>query len=91
MAENDKQYFQWIDLPDGAGGNTRKYVKDAEAQEALAGVPSIYATKAELEAASTATMFRLYVDPEDMHLKGRNPADGTFEVVDGHLIMHQTT
>lgn len=49
-----------------------------------------YATKEELEAASTATMFQLYVDPEDMHLKGKPTGYGTFEVVDGHLILHQT-
>ena len=49
-----------------------------------------YATKAELEAASTATMFQLYVDPTDMHLKGKPTGYGTFEVVNGHLILHQT-
>lgn len=48
-------------------------------------------TKAEVDDMALASMFRLYVDPADMHLKGRNPADGTFEVVNGHLIMHQTT
>ena len=48
-------------------------------------------TKAEVDNMTLASMFRLYVDPADMHLKGRNPADGTFEVVNGHLIMHQTT
>jgi len=50
----------------------------------------LYATKQELEDAQVASMFRLYVDPADMHLKGRNVAGGTFEVVNGHLIMHQT-
>ena len=50
----------------------------------------LYATKQELEDAEVASMFRLYVDPADMHLKGRNVAGGTFEVVNGHLIMHQT-
>lgn len=53
-------------------------------------VNNVYATKAELEAASTATMFQLYVDPTDMHLKGKPCGYGTFEVVDGHLILHQT-
>lgn len=48
-------------------------------------------TKEEVDNMALASMFRLYVDPADMHLKGRNPADGTFEVVNGHLIMHQTT
>ena len=48
-------------------------------------------TKEEVDDMALASMFRLYVDPVDMHLKGRNPADGTFEVVNGHLIMHQTT
>lgn len=51
---------------------------------------ALYATKQELEDAEVASMFRLYVDPADMHLKGRNVAGGTFEVVNGHLIMHQT-
>lgn len=50
----------------------------------------LYATKQELEDAQVASMFRLYVDPADMHLRGRNVAGGTFEVVNGHLIMHQT-
>jgi len=50
----------------------------------------LYATKQELEDAQVASMFRLFVDPADMHLKGRNVAGGTFEVVNGHLIMHQT-
>ena len=50
----------------------------------------LYATKQELEDAQVASMFRLYVDPADMHLKGRNVEGGTFEVVNGHLIMHQT-
>ena len=48
-------------------------------------------TKQEVDEMALATMFRLYVDPADMHLKGRNTGDGTFEVVNGHLIMHQTT
>ena len=50
----------------------------------------LYATKQELEDAQVASMFRIFVDPADMHLKGRNVAGGTFEVVNGHLIMHQT-
>ena len=60
-------------------------------------INSVFATKQdtyikeEVDNMALASMFRLYVDPTDMHLKGRNPADGTFEVVNGHLIMHQTT
>ena len=48
-------------------------------------------TKQEVDDMALASMFRLYVDPADMPLKGRNPSDGTFEVVDGHLVMHQAT
>ena len=47
-------------------------------------------TKSEVDEMALATMFQLYVDPEDMHLKGKPTQDGTFEVVDGHLILHQT-
>lgn len=76
---NEKQYAQFIDIPNNSGGTDRKWLRDAEA-----------ATKEELEAASTATMFQLYVDPTDLHLKGKKTGYGTFEVVDGHLILHQT-
>ena len=36
MADNTKQEFQWLDIPDGNGGYERKYVKDAEARAAIA-------------------------------------------------------
>ena len=36
MADNTKQEFQWLDIPDGSGGLARKYVKDAEARAAIA-------------------------------------------------------
>ena len=36
MADNTKQEFQWLDIPDGNGGLARKYVKDAEARAAIA-------------------------------------------------------
>ena len=36
MADNTKQEFQWLDIPDGNGGFERKYVKDAEARAAIA-------------------------------------------------------
>jgi len=32
MADNTKQEFQWLDIPDGSGGFERKYVKDVEAR-----------------------------------------------------------
>ena len=40
MADNTKQEFQWLDIPDGNGGFERKYVKDAEARAAIANLPS---------------------------------------------------
>ena len=46
MADNTKQEFQWLDIPDGNGGFERKYVKDAEARAAIA----------ELDPASAASM-----------------------------------
>ena len=36
MADNTKQEFQWLDIPNGKGGLERKYVKDAEARAAIA-------------------------------------------------------
>ena len=48
MAET-KKYAQWIEIPDGEGGAERKWLKDAEAQAALAGVPQTYATKTEVQ------------------------------------------
>lgn len=35
MADNDKQYFQWLDIPNGSGGKDRKWAKDAEARAAI--------------------------------------------------------
>lgn len=92
MADNEKLYAKWVDIPNPQSPSTlqRTWLRDEEAQAALAGIPSTYATKQELEDAQVASMFRLFVDPADMHLKGRNVAGGTFEVVNGHLIMHQT-
>ena len=36
MADNEqKNYFEFIDIPDGNGGTDRRYAKDAEAQAAI--------------------------------------------------------
>jgi len=35
MADNTKQDFQWLDIPDGQGGTERKWCKDAEARAAI--------------------------------------------------------
>ena len=86
----DKNYFEFLDIPDGSGGSDRWHVKDAEAQASIAQVASNTYTKSEVDEMALATMFQLYVDPEDMHLKGKPTGYGTFEVVDGHLILHQT-
>lgn len=50
MADNEqKNYFSFLDIPDGNGGTERWHAKDAEAQAALAtSVPATYATKQEL-------------------------------------------
>ena len=71
-------------------GGLTLHLKDLEARESLSAIPSTYATKQELEDAEVASMFQLYVDPTDLHLKGKKTGYGTFEVVDGHLILHQT-
>lgn len=51
MAGN-KNYMEFIDIPDGNGGSERWHAKDAEAQAAIdelnASVPQTYATKTEL-------------------------------------------
>lgn len=70
--------------------NPTKYVTTRRLGRFKQKIDLLYATKQELEDAQVASMFRLFVDPADMHLKGRNVAGGTFEVVNGHLIMHQT-
>jgi len=87
---NEKQYLEVFN-----DGQDDLYIRDQEAQEELSQIPNTYATKQdtytkdEVDSMALATMFRLYVDPEDMHLKGRNTSDGTFDVVNGHLILHQ--
>ena len=36
MADNEqKNYMEFLDIPDGNGGTTRWYAKDAEAQAAI--------------------------------------------------------
>ena len=70
--------------------NPTKYVTTRRLGRFKQKIDQLYATKQELEDAEVASMFRLFVDPADMHLKGRNVEGGTFEVVNGHLIMHQT-
>ena len=70
--------------------NPTKYVTTRRLGRFKQKIDLLYATKQELEDAQVASMFRLFVDPADMHLKGRNVGGGTFEVVNGHLIMHQT-
>lgn len=82
---NEKKYLEILN-----DGQDDLYIRDQEAQEELDNIPSIYATKQELEDAEVASMFQLYVDPTDLHLKGKKTGYGTFEVVDGHLILHQT-
>ena len=44
----DKNYFEFLDIPDGSGGSDRWHAKDLEARESLAGIPSTYATKTEV-------------------------------------------
>lgn len=44
MADNEqKNYFEFLDIPDGSGGTERWYANDAEARAAIAGLtpPSI--------------------------------------------------
>ena len=40
MAENTKQEFQGLDIPNGNGGVDRKWCKDAEARAAIDELPS---------------------------------------------------
>lgn len=49
MADNKKQYFQWLDIPNGSGGSDRKWAKDAEAQAGIAQVASAIGTDADYE------------------------------------------
>lgn len=36
MADEQKNYFEFLDIPDGSGGSNRWYATDAEAQAAIA-------------------------------------------------------
>jgi len=49
MADNEqKNYFEFIDIPDGNGGTERRYARDAEAQAAIQSLtPVEYASVAE--------------------------------------------
>ena len=41
MADNEqKNYFSFLDIPNGNGGTTRWHAKDAEAQAAIQNLPS---------------------------------------------------
>ena len=40
MADNNKNYFEFLDIPDGSGGTARWYATDAEAQAAIAQIAS---------------------------------------------------
>lgn len=42
MANENKNYFEFIDIPDGSGGTDRRHVKDAEAH--------VYASRQEIAA-----------------------------------------
>lgn len=45
MADNNKNYFEFLDIPDGSGNTARWYATDAEAQAAIAQLePPTYAT-----------------------------------------------
>ena len=46
---NEKKYVEFFDIPDGNDGTERWHARDAEAQSALAQIPSTYATKTELQ------------------------------------------
>lgn len=35
MADNNKNYFEFLDIPDGSGGTERWYATDAEARAAI--------------------------------------------------------
>lgn len=47
MADN-KQYFQWIDIPNQQGGKDRKWAKDAEARASIAQLASGKADKSDM-------------------------------------------
>ena len=45
MADENKNYFEFLDIPDGSGGTERWYANDAEARAAIAGLePPTYAS-----------------------------------------------
>lgn len=45
MADEQKNYFEFIDIPDGNGGTERWHARDAEAQAAIAELePPTYAS-----------------------------------------------
>ena len=69
--------------------NPTKYVTTRRLGRFKEKLDGEFATKAELEAAEVGSMFQIYVDTADMHLKGKPCGYGTFEMVDGHLILHQ--
>ena len=45
----NKNYFEFLDIPGQSGSTERWYAKDEEAQDALAQIPSTYATKTEVQ------------------------------------------
>ena len=48
MADNNNNYFEFLDIPDGSGGTERWYASDAEARAAIAQLtPVDYASVAE--------------------------------------------
>ena len=40
MADNNNNYFEFLDIPDGSGSTERWYTSDAEARAAIANLPS---------------------------------------------------
>ena len=48
MADNNKNYFEFLDIPDGSGSTERWYASDAEARAAIANVASVAETMAAL-------------------------------------------
>ena len=45
MADENKNYFEFLDIPDGSGSTERWYATDAEAQAAIAQLtPPTYAS-----------------------------------------------
>ena len=48
MADENKNYFEFLDIPDGSGGTERWYANDAEARAAIEALPT-YASVATCE------------------------------------------